>query len=432
MPDACPVLAALHDLPAAPLRVGYSGGLDSTVLLHALARRGHPDLHALHVDHGLHPEAGRWAEHCRAVADGLGIGITVLRAQVTAGGEGREGDARRARYAAFRAHCPDEAVLALAQHRDDQAETVLLRLLRRAGTQGLGGMRRWHRRRDGLRLWRPLLDLPREALRGYALRHGLAWLDDPMNADPALDRNFLRLQVLPLLAVRWPDAGAALAHSAGVLAAEAGLLASRRAAALARCRSLDPACLRLDRLAAEPAALRQPLLRDWLQALRLPCPPGALLQRLAEGLPAQRADHGYPQLRWQGLHFERYRDLLHVERATPAWRGPALSWDGRRPLHLPRGVLHYHGPPPTTPWGVAPRRGGERLRLPGRPHAHALKDLLQQAGLPPWERRGLPLLWDADGELLAAADLLLDAGFDAWLRERGGGLRWLPDLPTGD
>lgn len=430
MPADCPVLAALADLPCAPLRVGYSGGLDSTVLLHALAQRRHDQLMALHVDHGLQADSARWAEHCRAQATRFGVPITVLRAQVETRGEGREGDARRARYAAFRAACPPGSVLALAQHRDDQAETLLLRLLRGDGTHGLASMRRWHRRRDGLQLWRPLLDLPRSALLAYAQRNDLLWLDDPMNADLALDRNFLRHRLLPLLGERWPDAPAALARSAALLAGEAQLLAGQRAAALARCRSLDPAVLRLDALGDEPAALRLPLLRDWIGALGLPCPPTDVLQRLADGLPASRAERGYPQQRWNGQLFERYRELLHLETEREEWSGPALHWDAIRPLQLPHGRLVCHGAPAPQAWTVTPRHGGERLRLPGRTHRHELKRLLQDAGIPPWERRGLPLLFAGDGELLAAGDFLLGARFDDWLRRHAAGLRWMPNCAS--
>lgn len=427
MPADCPVLATFDDLPADPLQVGFSGGLDSTVLLHALAQRRRDRLLAVHVDHGLQADSTRWAAHCREQASRFGVPIAVLQVEVETLGEGREGDARRARYAAFRAACPAGSVLALAQHRDDQAETLLLRLLRGAGTHGLASMRRWHRRRDGLLLWRPLLDLPRSALVAYAQRNGLLWLDDPMNADLALDRNFLRHRLLPLLGERWPEAPAALARSAAQLADEAQLLAGQRAAALARCRSLDPSTLRLDALLAEPAALRLPLVRDWIQALGLPCPPTDIVQRLADGLPATRVDRGYPQRRWNGLLFERHRDLLHVEVERPEWTGPALRWDATTTLDLPHGRLACHGAPAPQAWTVAPRRGGERLQLPRRPHRHELKRLLQDAGIPPWERRGLPLLFSEDGELLAAGDFLLCARLDDWLRQHGAGLRWMPN-----
>ena len=144
--------------------------------------------------------------------------------------------------------------------------------------------------------------------------------------------------------------------------------------------------------------------------------------------PGQRPDvRGAPD---HERHADRHHHGHTAERERPPWPGPALTWDGRAPLRLPHGTLNYHGPPPPAAWRVSPRRGGERLCLPGRQHHHALKDLLQQHGLPPWERRQLPLLWDADGELLAAGDLLTGARFAAWLNGHGGGLRWLPDLPA--
>ncbi|HEX7916403.1 MAG TPA: tRNA lysidine(34) synthetase TilS, partial [Rudaea sp.] len=190
---------ALAALPPGALVVGYSGGADSSVLLHMLARsvvaraRG---LRAIHVDHGLHADSAAWSEHCRATAAELNIALDVVRVEVERDrGSGLEDAARMARRAAFARLLHPGEILALAHHRDDQAETVLLKLLRGAGPEGLGGMR-------GLRafgagyLWRPLLAEPRAALLTYAREHDLRWLDDPSNTDTTLRRNFLRGEIL--------------------------------------------------------------------------------------------------------------------------------------------------------------------------------------------------------------------------------------------
>ncbi|HEX6832985.1 MAG TPA: tRNA lysidine(34) synthetase TilS, partial [Rudaea sp.] len=217
---------AVQTVPPGPVAVAYSGGGDSTALLHALAdsavrERG---LRALHVDHGLHPRSATWAGHCRAFAESLGVPIEILRVTVEPrAGTGPEDAARRARYAAFeRALRPGE-ILALAHHRDDQAETVLLKLLRGAGPQGLGGMRFLRKAGAGW-LWRPLLDTPRAALQAYLKDHALAWIDDPANANPDLRRNFLRHRIVPGLKPQWPNADAALAHSAQWLRAAADFI----------------------------------------------------------------------------------------------------------------------------------------------------------------------------------------------------------------
>src|SRR5438445_2204018 len=195
--------AALAILPEGGLVVALSGGMDSSVLLHALAASMHArarDLRALHVDHGLHPDSAHWAEHCRAFAARLDIPIETVRVAIDHdSGTGLEDAARRARMAAFAQNLRPGEVLALAQHRDDQAETVLLKLLRGAGPEGLGGMRVLREFGMG-QLWRPLLDLTRAHLHEYAQARGLRWIEDPSNAHTQLRRNFLRQAILPRLA----------------------------------------------------------------------------------------------------------------------------------------------------------------------------------------------------------------------------------------
>jgi tRNA(Ile)-lysidine synthase len=209
--------SGLARLTPGPIVVAFSGGLDSSVLLHALAslaparERG---LRALHVDHGLHADSAQWTAHCAAFAAQHGVPIDAIGAgPVTASGKGIEDAARAARYAAFAGNLRLGEVLALAQHADDQTETVLLKLLRGAGPEGLGGMRVLREFAPGY-LWRPLLELPRTRLREYALAQGLNWIEDPSNSNTQLRRNFLRAEILPRLNARWPDAGAAIAHSA--------------------------------------------------------------------------------------------------------------------------------------------------------------------------------------------------------------------------
>ncbi|MGA9421862.1 MAG: tRNA lysidine(34) synthetase TilS, partial [Rhodanobacteraceae bacterium] len=203
--------ATLSELPPAPLLAAFSGGLDSSVLLHAFARsagarkRG---LRAVHVDHRLHGESTSWARHCRGFADALGVELIVCATDVKREpGLGLEANARRARYAEIESVLAPGEILALAHHRDDQAETVLLKLLRGAGPEGLAGMRAWRRFGAGF-AWRPLLDLPRAALLAYARQHALVWIDDPSNADTRIGRNFLRHALLPELAQRWPHSAA--------------------------------------------------------------------------------------------------------------------------------------------------------------------------------------------------------------------------------
>ncbi|HEY0503521.1 MAG TPA: tRNA lysidine(34) synthetase TilS [Lysobacter sp.] len=420
-----PALAqALHDRPAAPLCVGYSGGLDSTVLLHLLAEGSPVGLRAIHVHHGLHAQADAWARHCEATCAALGIELTVIHVNVVPAGEGPEAAARTARHAAFAQALAPGEVLVLAHHRDDQAETFLLRALRAAGPEGLAAMRRWREFAPG-RLWRPLLDLGRDELLAYAQRHRLRWIDDASNADPAFDRNFLRQHVLPLLRERWPHAGEALARSATLCAQAGELLGDSDMLAFASVATADPHCLSRTRLLALPAARRARVLRHWIASLDLPPLPGNGVARIETELLPARGD-AEAEFRWDTAIVRGWRDLLHAGHARPAlpadWQ---VEWDGQAPLALPDGdVLTLLGARLDGPCRVHARRGGERLVLPGRTHSHALKHVLQDLGVPPWERARLPLLSDDQGRLLAAGDVAYAAPFDAWLRERGARLAW--------
>ncbi|QWP74639.1 tRNA lysidine(34) synthetase TilS [Lysobacter sp. K5869] len=426
--DAIP--AALAALPAAPLCVGYSGGLDSSVLLHALAAapaaraRG---LRAWHVHHGLHADADAWAAHCARICAGYGLELSVSRVSVArGGGDGPEAAARAARHAAFAADLGAGEVLALAHHRDDQAETLLLRLLRGSGPDGLAAMREWRDCGRG-RLWRPLLALPRAALEAYAQRHGLEWIDDPSNEEERYDRNFLRHRALPLLRERWPQADATLAQSARLQDEAASLLEADDAAALAQVRSLDPHALAREGLRALAPARRARVLRRWIAALELPPLPAQGVAQIERELLPARAD-AEAEFAWNGAAVRAWRDLLYAQwQRAPLPREWRVEWDGRAPLALPGGGrLRLDGAAAfDAPLIACARAGGERIALPGRAHRHSLKHALQALGVPPWERERLPLLLDDDGDVWAAGDLLYSARLEAWLRERGARLEWV-------
>lgn len=429
--DALP--RALASLPTdAPLCVGFSGGLDSTVLLHALAHgeaRRRQGVRAIHVHHGVHPDADAWAVHCLQRCEAWGIRLDVQRVHVTARGGGLEAALREARYGVFGSSLRSGEALVLAHHLDDQAETFLLRALRGSGTDGLASIAPV-RMLGGAHVLRPLLELPRDALHSYAVAHGLDWIDDPGNADDAFDRNFLRHRVLPLLRGRWPHAAASFARSAALCGAEVALLDEGDAQALAAARTLDPATLRVDALAALPAARRARVLRRWLRERRLPPLPARLHDVVDAQLLDARRD-AQACVRWSGASLRAWCGLLHAGASSAPlptdWR---VDWDGRTPLPLPGGgAWRLSGTSALPDACVAhARRGGERITLPGRTHSHALKHVLQDLGVPPWQREQLPLLSTRDGELLAAGDLVVSRRFDAWLREHGVRLHWAPPV----
>jgi tRNA(Ile)-lysidine synthase len=419
-----------------PVRIGFSGGLDSTVLLHLLAAtpairaRG---LGAVHVHHGLHPAADGWTGHCADICRRLGVPLDVIRVQVDLeAGSGREAAARAARHAAFAAALPAGGILALAHHRRDQAETFLLRGLRGSGVEGLAAIRPWRRFAGGW-LWRPLLDQPRERLLEHARHHGLQWIEDPANEDESLDRNFLRQRVLPLLRERWPQADAALARSAALCAESHALLAGEDQRALDEAIG-DGNTLSLPALRSLPPARRARVLRRWIGTLGLPPLPAQGVARIEADLLQSRPDAG-AAFAWSGAVVRAWRERLHAEQPRPPLPpGWQTGWDGRQPLRLPDGStlvladadvtgepdpVQAAAPGFESTLSVHARRGGERIRLPGRSHSHALKHVLQEAGIPPWERVRLPLLSSADGDVQAAGDRIVSAGFARWLHARG-------------
>ncbi|MEN1959594.1 tRNA lysidine(34) synthetase TilS [Luteimonas sp. MJ246] len=433
------------------ITVALSGGLDSSVLLHRLAalpairaRR----LRALHVHHGLHPDADAWAAHCSATCAALGVPLAVRRVAVERdSGLGLEGAARAARHAAFAEALGEDEVLALAHHQDDQAETFLLRALRASGPDGLAAMRPWRRFAAGW-MWRPLLSLPRARLEAWARARDLAWIEDPANADPMHDRTLLRRTVLPLLRQRWPGADAALARSAALCAGAVDLLAVHDAAALDDLMAtatetagraavagngdredarIHHRTLPIAPLKTMPSAQRARLLRAWVGGLGLPPLPASAIQGI-EGLLEARGD-GAAACRWANACVRAWRDRLHampLQALVPLGPGWARPWDGRAPLPLPGGgSLALEGAEAfDAPLHAHARRGGERIHLPGRTHSHALKQLLQDAGIAPWQRARMPLLSHASGRLLAAGDGIVDASLQVWLEARGARLRW--------
>ena len=427
--------AALRTSERAALCIAYSGGPDSTALLHALAQlpeareRG---LRALHVDHGLHPDSADWAKRCAVSCGSLGVPLTTVRVEVNdTRGEGIEAAARRARRRAFAENLGDGEWLALAHHRDDQIETVLLKLLRGAGPEGLGGMRALRPFARGM-LWRPLLDLPRASLREYLAHHGIRSIDDPANTDPHFSRNVLRNDILPRIVQHWPHAGEAILHAAGLCRAAADYLTRESDATLALLwladGTLDAAGWR-----ALPDAVRAPVLERWLRARGLPAPTDAQRRELERQID-EAADDRVPRVAWRGGEVRVWDGRLHAMPPLPPapcdWQ---IIWGGS-PLALPEGcgtlvVEGLDGAHDSTgrfdpPMLVRFRRGGERIKPVGDAHTRELRALFQHARVPPWVRARCPLIYQHD-ELIAIADLWTSARGGAIFGAQGKRLRWL-------
>jgi tRNA(Ile)-lysidine synthase len=402
------------------LCVAFSGGPDSTALLHALAQlptaraRG---LRALHVDHGLHPDSADWAGHCAAFCKALNVPLTTLR--VTADDtlhEGVEAAARRARFAAFAADLGAGEWLALAHHRDDQIETVLLKLLRGAGPEGLGGMRALRPFAQGY-LWRPLLETSRTAICKYLVDKDLQSINDPANANLDYLRNQLRHAVLPRIREHWPHADAAVLHAARLCQAASEYITAAASAALATLQH-EAGSLDAGGWLALPQALRAPVLDAWLHARGFAAPPDRARAELEKQTAHAAADR-CPTIHWPDTEVHVWDGRLYV---TPPLLAPPSTWQAAwngTPIALPAGgaltLVSRDGSgaqnaclQPTLTLRL--RRGGERIRPAGYAHTRELRELFREARVPPWLRTRCPLIY-LDSELIAVADL--------WQSERG-------------
>ncbi|HSG91261.1 MAG TPA: tRNA lysidine(34) synthetase TilS [Pseudomonadales bacterium] len=416
---------ALTGIEAARCLVAVSGGRDSMLLLHLLAARhraaGVAPPRVVHVHHGLQRDADAWAEQVEAACAALACPCVVRRVRVVAGGEGPEAAARGARYAAFESVMAAGDHLLTAHHRDDQAETVLLRLLRGAGPRGLAGMRPRRTLGTGV-LVRPLLEVEGTVLAAAARALNLSWVEDPSNAGLDADRNLLRHEILPRLDARWPGAARSLARAARACGDQEALLDELLTEVPAAGAPLPVATL------AGDAPRGHAVLRRWLAGAGVPMPPRTrldeLLRQLAAPVDARvRIDLGAWSIR-------RFRGALHLLTAMPAPRVPAaLQVPGETDLGCGRlrldldatgGLRTDLGPPQ-----VRFRRGGERVRPSGRGGSVALKQWLQEEGVPPWQRDRLPLLL-LGGEVAAVGERLLDDGLQTPPDVPGWRPRWLP------
>ena len=428
------VVPALPD--AASYVVAYSGGVDSHVLLHLLAERREAlraPLMAVHVDHGIQSQSGEWKQHCASVCQQLDVPFHALQANgVAAPGESPEAAARSARYRVLEAWLPEAAALLTGQHREDQAETLLLQLFRGAGPRGLSAMPASMPLGRG-RLLRPLLDISRADILARAQEHALEWVEDPSNVDTRYDRNLLRHVLLPQLQARWPGLTGVLARAAQLQSEQAGLADELAAIDFAGCCSVDGERLLQAGLMALSPARQSNLLRYWIHRQGFVMPSQAVMARIREEMLFSRED-ARPVVHWDNAEMRRYRGELYLMQALPAHdTGQCFHWNLKENLRLDTagGILSatpatgegLHLPDAHKCVDVRFRSGGESLRLPGASHHRTLKNLLQEQGVPDWERERLPLLYVGD-TLAAIPGLAVCEGFQARPGESGFSLDW--------
>lgn len=375
------------------LTVAFSGGMDSTVLLHLLSQVSAVagwSLRAVHVHHGLNAAAGDWVRHCEQVCAGLQIPLRVVRVSVVPEGRGIEDAARQVRHAALQEAAPSGWIV-LAHHADDQAETLLQRLARGTGVAGAAAMRPVDVTR---RLWRPLLDLPREELQRWASSHGLTWVEDSSNADESLTRNFIRHRVLAPVGHHFPAAVGNIARACRHFEEAEGLLQELAADDAGKVGWGHGARYRL-RLLTDPRTRN--LLRYWITSAGRFAPSSVRLEELRAAIT------GHGAMRWihEDLAVCAYRDAVWLEPAEQGEPAPVL-WHGQARVAWGKGWIRFvpdMGPdavllpdPETARIEIGLRQGGEMLQLASNRPRRNLKHLCQEKNIPPWSRSLLPML----------------------------------------
>lgn len=407
------LLGPINTLPEhSRLWVAFSGGLDSALLLHVVASC-HSDVTAIHINHQLQANHQQTEQFCRDVCEGLGVPILVECVDVEVsdtGAGGLEEAARNARYQVFARRLGDGDLILMAHHGDDQAETVLFRLLRGSGVSGLAGMPASRPLGQGS-LHRPWLAVGRDRLEEVAGRSGLSWIEDPSNVSQVYDRNFLRHAIIPGLKKRWPGLLKRMGHSAGACRESAEL--NQRLAELHWQSCSDRGRLALAKLRELSALEQRNLVRWWLQEKRFQVPASASLdQGLSDLLSA--AEDRAPEIRGAGFSLRRYRGYLYLVPDVILPKGPInlfpnrlAVWGGWQ-LRLTQAPPTSNSKIPPPPIRVSTRQGGERIRIRPEGPSRALKTWLQEQGVPPWERALLPLIYRqrSEGEeLVAVGDL---------------------------
>ncbi|WP_428623268.1 tRNA lysidine(34) synthetase TilS [Sedimenticola sp.] len=395
--------------------LGFSGGMDSHVLLHALAQlagRLPAPIRAIHVDHGLQAQSATWSRHCESVCEQLAIPVEVFALQLKpVKGESLEAVAREARYKLLSRELKPDEMLLTAHHQDDQAETLLLQLLRGAGLSGLASMPALTRFAQGQHA-RPLLDTTRDALKRYATAAGLQWIEDDSNQDLSFDRNYLRHQVVPLLKVRWPAMARTLSRSARHCAEADRLIETLLSPIFDS--AYDPATgtVSASVLNGLPSEQRSALLRLWIRRHGFASPGSTVLARLSTEVLDARLD-ATSLVSWPGAEVRRYRDRLYLMPPLPPFdASQTISWNGESELPLPgSGRLCFQQPEGATPaspesgrYRVVFRRGGEGCRPLGRGIRKQVKQLMQEAAVLPWMRERVPIFM-IDGEVAEIAGI---------------------------
>lgn len=421
-----PLRVQLSSLASAPIFVAYSGGLDSTCLLHLLCQL-HParTIVAVHVHHGLSPNADAWLTHCQQAAEAWGCGFIAHHVNVDTRGEGLEAAARSARYGVFADVLRAGGVLLQGHHGDDQLETVLLHLLRGSGPAGLRGIPDARRCGNG-QIIRPLLDVTRAQLDAYATHYGLTYIHDESNENLLFDRNYLRSAVVPLLQHRFEHLHGAVGATVEAMADAEHIQRAMAWQDADLCQPVMP----IAKLTALTPARQRNVLRHWFAHHTQRSLPRRLLQECLDVVLPAKGD-ALPALQVGDWCIQRSRQQLVVMPMVEPSGEWQVEWDFLSPLMTPFGTLLAI--PMEGGWQfpavvqVRHRRGGERLRPLGRGVTKSLKSLFKEHDFPIWQRSATPLLWQGE-KLLCVADLVVDESCRPKVGQMGWRLQWQPQF----
>ncbi|MBC7982273.1 MAG: tRNA lysidine(34) synthetase TilS [Candidatus Obscuribacterales bacterium] len=429
-------------LPAAfsgKLTVAFSGGIDSAVLLYALARLReqypHWQLRAIHIDHQLQSGAAAWAEHCRRIAEHLLVPVEIHRVDVNRShAQGLEAAARDARYLALSTALAPNEVLLTAHHADDQVETLLLALMRGAGLRGLAAMPACAHFAEGWHI-RPLLSFTRAQLAQWANTQGIPSLEDPSNENRRHDRNYLRHTILPVLRERWPSMATTVGRSTRHIGAAVTWLDAEAQVDLVGCSVAR--CLDVEKLKLLSDVRRHNLLRYWVRVRGFEAPSTSQLLTLDRDM-LQAADDRNPCVAWLGVEVRRYRGLLYVSAFLSPPATAPREWNRSQPLEWSSGTLRIDPQQGERQVGlslarlpehltVRARSEGEEIQLPHHHHHRTLKNLLQELGVLPWWRDQVPIVTVGSGsneQIVAIGDLFIAQDFAATKDEDAAQLIW--------
>ena len=397
------LLTTFQCYPNQSYLLAYSGGMDSHVLLHALAHLQSigkiQQLRAIHIDHGLQAESSAWSNHCKETAGALGVSCEVIPLNLKIPeGESLEAVARDARYDVFKQRLEQGEALLTAHHQNDQAETVLLQLFRGSGVDGLAAMPEVKDFERGM-LLRPLLNYSRQFLEDYAKEYQLNYIDDPSNFDTDFDRNFLRHDVLPLLQTHWKGVTKNLTRVAR-LQAEAKHLLEENAEIDYQAMEREHFTLSIDSLLQLPKVRQKLVIRLWLSKQQFLMPSEIKLEHLISDVLYAKSD-AKPCVHWSNVEVRRYQNRLYALQINQTHKADrVIDWDACSPLVLSSITIELDD---LGEWKkvlqqadkvtVRFRQGGERIRLRGHKQTVKLKKLLQESNIPPWERDRIPLIY---------------------------------------